>query len=440
MWGVSQSPARSGLDKAVASADSPPRGDPVSAHTTTRVWPAEGLTRVPYWVYQDEANYRDELRRIFEGATWTYACLESDVARPGEFRTTTVGEMPVIVARGDDGALHAFENRCVHRGALIALDDGGCARRFQCVYHAWTYDLCGNLIGVAFEKGTNGRGGMPASFRKDAHGPRKLRVAAFCGLVFVTLSPETPPLEQYLGDAVAGRIARVLKKPVRVLGRFTQALPNNWKLYVENVKDTYHASLLHTFFGTFRITRLTQGGGVIVSDDGGHHASYTIDSPADRDSAAYREQGLRSERDGYRLADPSLLDAVDEFGDGIQLQILSVFPAFVLQQIHNCLAVRQVVPKGPGATELHWTYLGFADDTPEMRRRRLKQSNLVGPAGYVSMEDGCVGGFVQRGAAAAAGEVSIVAMGGDEAASQQTRATEASVRGFWKAYRRHMGY
>ena len=89
--------------------------------------------------------------------------------------------------------------------------------------------------------------------------------------------------------------------------------------------------------------------------------------------------------------------------------------------------------------ELHWTYLGFADDTPEMRARRLKQNNLVGPAGYVSMEDGCVGGFVQRGIAAAADELSVVEMGGDGAETQETRATEASVRGFWKAYRPHMG-
>jgi phenylpropionate dioxygenase-like ring-hydroxylating dioxygenase large terminal subunit len=135
-----------------------------------------------------------------------------------------------------------------------------------------------------------------------------------------------------------------------------------------------------------------------------------------------------------------MLDGVDEFGDGIQLQILTVFPGFVLQQIQNSLAVRQVLPKGPGAMELHWTYFGFDDDSPEMQRRRLKQSNLVGPAGYVSMEDGCVGGFVQRGAAAAGDELSVVNMGGDGAESQETRATEASVRGFWKAYRRYMGY
>jgi phenylpropionate dioxygenase-like ring-hydroxylating dioxygenase large terminal subunit len=403
-------------------------------------WPEATLARVPYWVYQDEATYRAELRHIFEGPAWNYVALESDIARPGDYRTTLVGEMPVIVVRGEDGAVHAFENRCAHRGALIALDDAGSGRRFQCVYHAWSYDLEGNLVGVAFEKGSHGRGGMPADFCKSDHGPRKLQVTTLCGLVFASLCPDPPPIEQYIGEEVYGRIARVMRRPVEVLGRFTQALPNNWKLYVENVKDTYHASLLHAFFTTFRVTRLTQGGGVMVSPDGGHHVSTTRDRASDGESAAYREQGLRSDHDGYRLADPSILDAVDEFGDGIKLQILTVFPNFVLQQIYNCLAVRQVLPKGPDAMELHWTYLGFVDDSPEMRRRRLKQSNLVGPAGYVSMEDGCVGGFVQRGAAAAPEALSVVNMGGDGAESQDTRATEASVRGFWKAYRRHMGY
>ena len=121
---------------------------------------------------------------------------------------------------------------------------------------------------------------------------------------------------------------------------------------------------------------------------------------------------MRSDKESFRLADPSLLGMHDEFHDDIQLQILSVFPGFILQQMHNALAVRQIVPRGVDTTDLHWTYLGFADDTPELRAQRLKQNNLVGPAGYVSMEDGAVGGFVQRGIAAAADELSVVEMGG----------------------------
>jgi len=411
----------------------------MSVVASPRTWP-DSLARVPYWVYQDSDNYQQELRRIFEGAVWNFVGLESEVARPGDYRTTFVGEMPVIVVRDTDGRINAFENRCAHRGALIAFDDTGTAKRFQCIYHAWNYDLQGNLISVAFEKGSQGRGGMPASFCKDEHGPRKLRTTTLNGLVFATLSDATPPIEEYLGEQILGRVKRVLRAPIRVLGRAVQVLPNNWKLYSENVKDTYHASLLHAFLGTFRLSRFTQAGGVLVSPDGAHHASTTIDRPEDRTSTAYRDQGIRTEKEGYRLEDPSVFDGVAEFGDDIKLQILTIFPSFVLQQIQNCLAVRQIVPKGLESMELHWTYIGFEDDTPEMHRRRLKQSNLVGPAGFVSMEDGCVGGFVRRGAAAASDELSVINMGGDGTESQDTRATEASVRGFWKAYRRHMGY
>src|SRR5262250_1047368 len=59
-------------------------GKEAASMTTTDVrhdWPGSTLARVPYWVYQDEANYRAELRRIFEGPVWNYLCLESDVAR-----------------------------------------------------------------------------------------------------------------------------------------------------------------------------------------------------------------------------------------------------------------------------------------------------------------------------------------------------------------------
>jgi anthranilate 1,2-dioxygenase large subunit/terephthalate 1,2-dioxygenase oxygenase component alpha subunit len=402
-------------------------------------WAGPGLTRIPFALYSDAQTAADEQARIFRGEVWNYLCLEAELPDSGSYRTTFAGETPVVVVRDDDGEIYAFENRCAHRGALIALEKSGRAENFQCVYHAWSYNRQGDLTGIAFEKGVKGQGGMPAGFCKEEHGPRKLRIATFCGLVFGSFSEDVPGIEEYLGDEICARIERVLHKPVEVIGRFTQALPNNWKLYVENVKDSYHASLLHLFFTTFELNRLSQKGGVIVDGSGGHHVSYSMIDPAAEKDASYKEQGLRSDTDRYRLKDPTLLAGFTEYGDGVTLQILSVFPGFVLQQIQNCLAVRQVLPKGVERTELNWTYLGYADDTPEQRTVRLKQSNLIGPAGFISMEDGAVGGFVQRGIAGAHDHDAVVEMGGDSAASSEGRATEASVRGFWKAYRHHMG-
>lgn len=402
-------------------------------------WP-EGAASVPYWLYQDPEVLKQEQERIYQGATWNYLCLEAEIPDVGDYRATHVGEMPVVVARHSDGEIYAFENRCAHRGALIALEDGGNAKELTCVYHAWSYDLTGSLKGVAFQNGVGGKGGMPASFRKDELNPRKLRVATLCGLVFASLDDDVPPIEEYLGEEVTERLERVLYKPVKILGQFKQMLPNNWKLYFENVKDSYHASLLHVFFTTFRINRLSQKGGVIVSESGAHHVSYSAIDPKEQESAEYRAEKLRSDKDGYRLMDPSMLNGVDEFGDGVTLQILSVFPGFVLQQIQNCIAVRQILPQGSQITELNWTYLGFADDTPEMERMRLKQANLIGASGFVSMEDGAVGGFVQRGIQCAGEEFSVLQMGGTGISSCDHRATESSVRGFWHAYRGYMGF
>lgn len=401
-------------------------------------WPGPGLTRVPYEVYRDPALYEAEQERLFRGPAWHFLCMEAELPEPAAWRTTFVGETPVIVSRDGQGALHAFENRCAHRGALICLGEGGRGRRIQCVYHAWNYDLEGNLRGVAFEGGIDGAGGMPAGFDKARHGPRKLRVAAWCGLVFGTFSTAVPDLECWLGPEFRARLARVLGKPVRLLGRHRQMLPNNWKLYAENVRDTYHASLLHSFFATFRLNRLSQEGGVEVDGSGGHHVSWSR-MVTHRAHDDYEKSGLRSHREDFALADPRLVRGRDEFGDGVSLQLLTLFPTFVSQQTQNTLALRHIVPKGVDRTELLWTYYGFEDDDAELAELRLLQANLVGPAGFVSMEDGAIGGFVQRGAAGAAGLASVVEMGGAGTESQRDRATETSVRGFWKAWRAVMG-
>ena len=110
-------------------------------------WPEDSLARVRYWVYQDEANYKREMQRLFEGATWNFVCFEADIPNKGDYRTNHIGILPVIVVRDADGSINCFENRCAHRGALIAFDDSGNVQNsFKCIYHAWSYDLAGNRL------------------------------------------------------------------------------------------------------------------------------------------------------------------------------------------------------------------------------------------------------------------------------------------------------
>jgi anthranilate 1,2-dioxygenase large subunit len=400
-------------------------------------WPSNGISEVPFRVYTDQAQYDREQERLFQGRTWNYLCLAVELAKPGDFVSTTIGEAAVIVVRDQAGAINAFVNRCLHRGNLLCLERQGNVKEFGCIYHGWIYNLTGQLTGVAFEHGVQRQGGMPAEFRKEDHGLRRLRVAELGGLVFGTFSDATPDLESWLGEDVTRGLKRVMNRTPVVLGRNTQILPNNWKLYFENVKDTYHASILHLFLTTFRINRLTMPGGIFINRDGGNHYSFAkLDYAAE--DADYKDAGLRSDSE-FRLQDGSVVESVDEYGDGVSVQILTVMPGMVLQQVRNTIAVRVIRPRGVDRTELEWIHLGFDTDDEAMTERRLRQGNLIGPAGYIAMEDGCIGGFVQRALQYNDDGAGIVMMGGHEAESQSFRASEAAIRGFWKHYRALMG-
>ncbi len=400
-------------------------------------WPSNGLSEVPFRLYTDPAQYALEQQRIFQGPTWNYLCLAGEIANPGDYVATTVGEAEVVVTRDAAGGINGFVNRCAHRGNLLCFEQRGNVKELSCIYHGWTYDLAGRLTGVAFEHGVKRQGGMPPEFRKDEHNLARLKVAELAGLVFGTFRADAPDLEDYLGPAVTGGIRRVLNRPVHILGRSTQVLPNNWKLYFENVKDTYHASILHLFLTTFRINRLSQPGGIHIDANGGNHFSQAKMDYAAED-ADYKAAALRADS-AFRLQDSSIVESVDEYGDSVSVQILTVFPAMVLQQIRNTIAVRVLRPRGLERSELDWIHLGFDDDDETMTERRLRQGNLVGAAGFISMEDGCVGGFVQRALRYDDAGSGVVMMGGHDAESQPFRATEAAIRGFWKQYRALMG-
>jgi phenylpropionate dioxygenase-like ring-hydroxylating dioxygenase large terminal subunit len=400
-------------------------------------WP-DGYHQVPYWVYMDEDIYHREQEKIFRGPTWNYVGLEVEIPNKGDYKTTFVGDTPVVVARDGDGQINCFVNRCSHRGANVCMDTCGNRKTFTCVYHAWSFDLKGKLIGVPFKNGVDGKGGMPEDFQMEKHSLQPLKVATYKGIIFASFHEQMEPIEDYLGERMRYYLSRVFDRPVKILGYNKQKMKNNWKLYFENVKDSYHASLLHLFFTTFGINRLSQKGGIELDETGRHHVSYTYGNENENEET-YKKANLRSFQSKYTLDDPTLLQGWREFPDGITLAIQSIFPGMVLQAIHNAIAVRQLLPKGPKECELVWTYLGFEDDDEEKTLMRLKQSNLVGPAGFVSLEDGGVGELVQKGIVRDGDQLSLIEMGGRDVQSQNMRATETSIRGFWKHYRTLMG-
>src|ERR1700709_2312539 len=112
-----------------------------------------------------------------------------------------------------------------------------------------------------------------------------------------------------MGSDVSAALHRIASRKLQIIGRFTEVLPNNWKMYAENVRDSYHASLLHLFLATFKITRLSQGRGLSVGRSGGCRVSSRI-APEEADDKLYA--GMRSVADDFKLEDSSLVDVVDE--------------------------------------------------------------------------------------------------------------------------------
>ena len=402
-------------------------------------WPVAGATRVPFRIYSDQDVYEREQQAIFRGPTWSFLCLEADIPNLGDFVTTKVGHSSVVVVRGPDGVVKSVVNKCVHKGSVLCHEARGNRKRpnLVCPYHNWVYDLNGKLIGVAFEQGIKGAGGMPPDFDKSIHGIKALRVETIKGLVFGTFSDTVEDLRSYLGPEMVAHIERTLYGTIKILGRSSQVMHNNWKLYIENSRDNYHPSLLHAFFATFKINRLSAEGGTIQDALSRHHISFTKRF-TDSGHQAYDSGIMHAMKEDVGLKDPSLIDQWMEYPDNITNAILSVFPGFVLHQILNTLGVRQCIPLGPDKCELIWTQLGFEEDTKEQAVVRRKQNNLVGPAGFVSMEDGMIGHLVQKGIKGAEDESAIIEMGGKTTGSMPTRATETSVRGFWEYYRELM--
>jgi anthranilate 1,2-dioxygenase large subunit len=401
-----------------------------------RSWPEEGHTRVPAWVYSDESIYRRELDTFFSGSTWNFVGLECELPTTGSYKRSWIGERQVIVVRDADG-INVIENRCAHRGAAVCWKNSGTAKELVCPYHQWSYNLKGELEGVPFRRGVHGEGGMPADFDQKKLGLRRLRVAVRNGLIWASFSRDVPDFADYCGPELLTRIDRLFPgKPLRLVGQTRQSIPSNWKLYFENTRDPYHATLLHTFFITFGLFSASAKHHTGPTGESGRHlANYSVTAGK---KVIEETSEMKRFDENLTLEDTDTVRHRDEFGDR-QNSGLQVFPSVFIQQHFNSLAVRQIVPRGVNKMEVIWNFIGYEDDDEDMRQLRLKQSNLVGPAGFVSADDGEVLKQVQTTVKGYPDSVGFLEMGGRDVEQQDTTATEAAIRAFYKFYRREMG-
>jgi salicylate 5-hydroxylase large subunit len=431
-------------------------------------WAGTGSSRVPFWAYTDPQLYARELERVFYGPHWCYVGLEIEVANVGDFKLTYVGERQVIMVRdrvapkdrGVDHGIRVVENRCAHRGVRFCQQPQGNARSFVCPYHQWTYKLDGSLAGLPFKDGVPAldehgqacvQGGMPADFDVKQHGLTKLRVAVLHGLVFATFSDEVEPLADYLGPQVLPWLDRIFAgRKLTLLGINRQRIPGNWKLMMENIKDPYHPGLLHTWFVTFGLWRADQKSRMVMDEQGRHAVMISRRNEGGENKTV--TQGVTSFKADMALQDTRLLDVVpepwwkidDPSNPGQEIMpsvtMITLFPSLIIQQQVNSLSTRHIQPRGEGSFDFVWTHFGFADDSEEMTRRRLRQANLFGPAGFVSADDGEVIAFSQDGFRQWGEEgETLCELGGTGCEGTEHMVTETLIRSMYAYWRKVMG-
>jgi phenylpropionate dioxygenase-like ring-hydroxylating dioxygenase large terminal subunit len=200
-------------------------------------------SHVPGDIYSSSEVFAREKERIFL-KDWLCIARVEEIANPGDYMTFRIMNEPILLVRDMEGVVRVFANLCLHRGVELAMGQGN-VKEFSCPYHAWAYDLKGQLIGAPYMR-------QSAGFDAKDCKLKEVKVSLWAGWVFVNLDPASEPLETYMSEFA--RDVDFLKMENCVLGnKLVVDLECNWKLVVENLMDVYHAQTLHAkSFGKHR--------------------------------------------------------------------------------------------------------------------------------------------------------------------------------------------
>ena len=256
--------------------------------------PPQRPTLVPAERYYSEDFARLEVERMWP-KVWQFACTVDHVADPGDYFEYRCGPYSVLIVRGDDGALRAFQNVCRHRGNSLCAGSGADLRELRCGYHGWTWDLAGTLKRVPNRKGFG-------ALRMADLPLLPVRVETWERLVFVNLDAEATPLRDYL-EAMPDDIAWNRLGEFRCYATMTIEVDANWKTIADGFSETYHIQTLHPEL--HRCMDDVYAPQVIWGHTGKSEQLYGVPSPsikerADRRRGVGRLRGHSGRADGRR--------------------------------------------------------------------------------------------------------------------------------------------
>lgn len=211
--------------------DDAPVGTTIASVTRRRT-----PVRIPAARYTDPAWAAREMADVWP-RTWQLACTVDHVAEPGDWFEYTVGKYSVLIVRGDDGVLRAYQNVCLHRGNELCHGSGSGMTEIRCIYHRWSWDLQGRLREVPSRKGFG-------AMRNEDFPLVAVQVDTWGPLVFVNLDTTAGPLAEYLAPVPADA-AWVGLDDFRCVAVVSVPLPANWKVTIEAFSETYHVQGIH---------------------------------------------------------------------------------------------------------------------------------------------------------------------------------------------------
>ena len=241
---------------------------PFDLHTDAPVTPETGVDQraALQSVYTDPAILASEQQQIFD-KDWIMVGRAGSIPEPGDYFTASVGKRPIIIIRQADGSIKAMANFCLHRYAKL-LDGTGCAKRIVCPYHAWTYDMAGNLIGITDRHGFN---------REDTKDLtlEPLACDVWMGFVFVSLRQDLESVSQRLQRLTPHVEAFDLDQYEDRIIVHEEVWAGNWKLIFENFIESYHTTYTHKqSIGPTNPTNLAEFGPVEEKNFSIHSNSY----------------------------------------------------------------------------------------------------------------------------------------------------------------------
>jgi len=192
---------------------------------------------LPARFYADAEQFALERERFF-GTMWVAVGRTEDIAAAGDYMLRTVAGENLILVRQREGTIGAFYNVCRHRGTRLCTEESGrFADRIQCPYHAWTYDLQGQLVAAPHMDGVPG-------FTRDDIRLGCVAVAEWDGLLFVNLSDAPEPFDLHVGPLRERFSAWRMGELVRAF-RLTYDVKANWKLIIQNYSECLHCPIIH---------------------------------------------------------------------------------------------------------------------------------------------------------------------------------------------------